>query len=103
MGLHPKGRWMVQSKMCCKRFKLDSRKRFKENHAPIVSDATLHFLLAIKTSFELSSGQFNIETAFLYRGLVEELWMAIPDGYTKFMKEKPNTIVDLKTQSLKSS
>jgi Reverse transcriptase (RNA-dependent DNA polymerase) len=61
-------------------------KDFQDNHAQVVSDTTLHLLLAIKTSFKLSSGQFDIETAFLYRELEEELWMVIPDGYPKYMK-----------------
>jgi Reverse transcriptase (RNA-dependent DNA polymerase) len=41
-------------------------KDFQENHAPVVSDTTLHLLLAIKTALKLSSGQFDNETAFLY-------------------------------------
>jgi Reverse transcriptase (RNA-dependent DNA polymerase) len=76
-------------------------KVFQENHAPVVSDRTLHLLLAIKTEFKLSSVQFDIVTAFLYGELEEELWMAIPNGYPEFKKEKHNKIVDPKTQCLR--
>ena len=76
-------------------------KDFQENHAPVVSDTTLHLLLAIKTAFKLSSGQFDIETAFLYGELEEELLMAIPDGYPEYMKEKHNIVIAPKTQCLK--
>jgi Reverse transcriptase (RNA-dependent DNA polymerase) len=77
------------------------RKYIQENNAPVVSDTKLHLLLAIKTACKLSSGQFDIETTFLYGELEEELWMAIPGGYPKYMKEKHNIIVDPKTQCLK--
>jgi Reverse transcriptase (RNA-dependent DNA polymerase) len=70
----------------------------KENHAPVISDKTLNLLLAIKTASKLSSGQFDIETAFLYKELEEEIWMSIPDGYNEYMKEKHNITVDPKTQ-----
>jgi Reverse transcriptase (RNA-dependent DNA polymerase) len=54
-------------------------KDFQDNHAPPVSDTILHLLLTSKTAFKSSSGQFNIETAYLYGELEEELWTAIPD------------------------
>jgi Reverse transcriptase (RNA-dependent DNA polymerase) len=75
-------------------------KEFQRKHALVVSETTLHLLLAIKTEFNLSSGQSNIETAFLYGELKEEVWMEIPDGYPKYTKEKHNIIVDPKTQCL---
>jgi Reverse transcriptase (RNA-dependent DNA polymerase) len=56
---------------------------FQENHAPVVSDTTLHVLMVIKTLLKLEGGQFDIETAFLYRELEEELWTEIPEGFPK--------------------
>jgi hypothetical protein len=46
---------------------------FQENHSPAGSDTTLHLLLAIKTAFKLFSEQFDIENAFLYGELEEDL------------------------------
>jgi hypothetical protein len=76
-------------------------KDFQENHAPVVSDTTMHILLVIKTLFKLKAGQFDIETAFLYGELEEALWMEIPDGYDKFLKQEHNKDVNPKTQCLR--
>jgi Reverse transcriptase (RNA-dependent DNA polymerase) len=67
---------------------------FKENHAPGVNDTTFHLILVLKILFGLEAGQFDIETAFLYGNLEEELWMAFPQGYDEFLKEKHNKIID---------
>jgi hypothetical protein len=48
-------------------------KDFQENHAPVISDTTLHLLMIIKTIFKLEAGQFDIETAFLYGKIDEDL------------------------------
>jgi hypothetical protein len=74
---------------------------FKENHAPVVSDTTLHLLMVIKTMLKLESVQFVIETAFLYVKLEEDLWMAIPEGYERYVKEKHNKDINTNTHCLK--
>jgi Reverse transcriptase (RNA-dependent DNA polymerase) len=76
-------------------------KDFQENHAPLISDTTLHLLMVIKTIFKLEAGQFDIETAFLYGKLDEDLWMDIPDGYDKYLKEKLKKDIDTTTHCLK--
>jgi hypothetical protein len=76
-------------------------KDFQENHAPGIADTTLHLLLVIKTIMKLEAGQFDIETAFLYGLLDEELWMTIPEGYTKYLQDKHNQTVDSTTHCLK--
>jgi hypothetical protein len=45
---------------------------------------TLHLLMVTITLFKFKAGQFDIETAFLYGKLDEDLWMAIPNGYDKY-------------------
>jgi Reverse transcriptase (RNA-dependent DNA polymerase) len=75
-------------------------KDFQENHAPVVSDTTLHLLMVIKTMLKLEAGQFDIETAFLYGELEEELWMEIPEGYPKYLLEIHNKVIDPKTHCL---
>jgi hypothetical protein len=76
-------------------------KDFQENHAPVISDTTLHLLIVIKTVLQLEDGQLDIETAFLYGKLEEDLWMVIPDGYQDYVKEKFNENIGPKTHCLK--
>jgi hypothetical protein len=51
---------------------------FQENFAPKVNDTTFHLVLVKKILFYLETGQADIETAFLYRELDEEIWMELP-------------------------
>jgi hypothetical protein len=37
---------------------------------------------------KLSSGQFDVVTAFLYSELDEIIYMTFPDGYSQFLQEK---------------
>ena len=62
-------------------------KAFQENHAPVVNDTTFHMILALKVLLKLEAGQFDIETAFLYRELDEEIWMDIPDDMNNMLKK----------------
>jgi Reverse transcriptase (RNA-dependent DNA polymerase) len=56
--------------------------------------------MVIKTLMKLEAGQFDIETAFLYGALDEELWMEIPEGYPKYLLETHNRVIDPKTHCL---
>jgi Reverse transcriptase (RNA-dependent DNA polymerase) len=60
-------------------------KDFQENHAPVVHDTTFRFFLLIH---KLSSGQFDVVTAFLYGELDEIIYMNFPYGYSQFLQEK---------------
>jgi Reverse transcriptase (RNA-dependent DNA polymerase) len=90
-----------RSRCVAKGFSQIPGKDFQENYAPVIADTTLHLLLVIKTIMKLEAGQFDIETAFLYGLLDEELWMTIPEGYTKYLKAKHNKIIDSNTHCLK--
>jgi Reverse transcriptase (RNA-dependent DNA polymerase) len=63
-------------------------KDFHENHTPVVHDTTLHLILLIKIRYGLTSRQFDVETAFLYGTLEEEIYMDFPEGYTEYLLEK---------------
>jgi hypothetical protein len=63
-------------------------KDFQENFAPVVNDATFHLILVLTFLMGLQVEQFDIETAFLYGELDEEIWMEFPDGYPEFIHEK---------------
>jgi hypothetical protein len=93
------GRYLARC--IAKRFSQIPGKDFQENHAPVISDTTLHQLMVIKTVLQLEAGQFDIETAFLYGKLEEDLWMVIPDGYQDYVKEKFNENNESKTHWLK--
>jgi hypothetical protein len=61
-------------------------KDFHENHAPVIHDTTFHLCLIMMLIHGLDSEQFDIETAFLYGHLEEEIYMEFPDGYEEFLK-----------------
>jgi hypothetical protein len=42
--------------------------------------------MVINTVLQLEAGQFDIEIAFLYEKLEEDLWMVILDGYQDYIK-----------------
>ena len=69
-------------------------KDFQENHAPVVHDTTFRFCLVQMLIYGLSSGQFDVVTAFLYGNLEEIIYMRFPKGYARFLQEKQNQIYD---------
>jgi Reverse transcriptase (RNA-dependent DNA polymerase) len=50
---------------------------------------------------KLRTGQFDIETTFLYSDLDEEIYMRIPDGYVRYMKEVHHRDIDPTTHELR--
>jgi hypothetical protein len=50
---------------------------------------------------QLEARQFDIETAFLYGKLEEDLWMIIPEGYERYVKEKHKKDINATTHCLK--
>ena len=69
-----------RARTVAKGFSQIAGKDFQENFAPVINDTSFHLVLAIKALLGLHAGQFDIETAFLYGDLEEELWMSLPDG-----------------------
>ena len=45
-------------------------------------------VLCFKVYYKLHKRQFDIETAFLYGDLEEELYMEFPEGYEEYLLEK---------------
>jgi Reverse transcriptase (RNA-dependent DNA polymerase) len=76
-------------------------KDFQENHAPVVNDATFHLVLALKVLFKLEAAQFDIETAFLYGELDQEIWMQLPDGYSEYCVTYQNKKIDPNTHCVR--
>jgi Reverse transcriptase (RNA-dependent DNA polymerase) len=75
-------------------------KDFTDSHAPVMTDLAFRLALIIKVLMKLRTGQFDIETAFLYSDLEEEIYMRIPKGYSKYMMEVHNTKIDSNTHVL---
>jgi Reverse transcriptase (RNA-dependent DNA polymerase) len=79
LGFAQKDDGRYRSRTVVKGFSQVPGKDFQENHAPVVNDVPFHLVLALKVLSKLEAGQFDIETAFLYGELIEEIWMQLPD------------------------
>jgi hypothetical protein len=76
-------------------------KDFQENFAPVINDTTFHLVLALKALMNLKAGQFDIETAFLYGDLEEEIWMQLPEGYSEYVYETKGVKIDSMTHCVR--
>ena len=54
---------------------------FSDNVAPVFHDVTFQIVLTRKLVEKVSSKTIDVETAFLYGDLDEEIYMEIPKGY----------------------
>ena len=53
---------------------------YSENYSPVMNDVILCVLLLIMVQFRLSAKVVNVETAFLYGDLKEEIYMECTHG-----------------------
>jgi Reverse transcriptase (RNA-dependent DNA polymerase) len=53
--------------------------------------------LIIRVLMKRRNSQFDIETAFLYSDLDEEIYMRIPEGYVRYMLEVHKITIDTST------
>jgi Reverse transcriptase (RNA-dependent DNA polymerase) len=61
---------------------------FSENYAPIVNDITMRMMLVLKLKNNWTSETIDVETAFLYRDLAEEIDMTIPKGLEEYLNKQ---------------
>ena len=61
---------------------------FKYNYAPVTSEVTLRILLILWILKDYYAEVADVQTAFLYGELEEEIYIKIPTGYYKFLKEE---------------
>jgi Reverse transcriptase (RNA-dependent DNA polymerase) len=85
LALKDDGRY--RSRTVAKGFSQIPGQDFQENHVPVVHDTTFHLILVFKIINGLRSRQFDVETAFLYGTLDEEIYMELPEGYKKYLQE----------------
>ena len=57
---------------------------FSENYAPVVNDITMRLTLVLKMTNNWTGEIIDIETAFLYGDLEEEIYMTIPKGFEEY-------------------
>ena len=54
---------------------------FTDYYAPVVNDTTMKIVILMSLTFGFSTEQTDIETAFLYGDLDEEVYMKLPPGF----------------------
>ena len=57
---------------------------FTENYAPVIDDETIKLVLEASHLMDLSGEIIDIETAFLYGDLEEDIYMTLPEGLEHF-------------------
>ena len=97
----PEGRKLIGSKWVFKE-KRDGRFRarlvclgysqipgvdFTDNYAPVGNDVTFRVIMTLRLMFGLHAVLLDVETAFLYGKLEEEIYMEIPLGYKEVYQE----------------
>jgi Reverse transcriptase (RNA-dependent DNA polymerase) len=66
----------------------------------VMTDLAFRLVLIIQRLMKLRTGQFAIETAFLYSDLDEEINMRIPEGYVRYTLDVHNEQIDPSTHVL---
>ena len=97
----PEGRKLIGSKWVFKE-KRDGRFRarfmclgysqipgvdFSDNYAPVGNDVTFRVIMILQLMFGLNPVSLDVETAFLYEKLEEEIYMEVPLGYKEVYQE----------------
>jgi hypothetical protein len=65
---------------------------FNESFAPVVNDVSFRIILSAKLLWDLQASIMDVETAFLFGNLQEEIYMNVPKG----MSQDDNTCLLLK-------
>jgi Reverse transcriptase (RNA-dependent DNA polymerase) len=75
-------------------------KYFTDKHAPVMKDLAFRLALIIRVLKNVRTETFDIETAFLYSELEEQIYMRLPDVYVKYMLEVHNVKINPSTHVL---
>ena len=57
---------------------------YTKNYAPVINDMAWQILLIAKLVWKLGAIIVDVDTAFLYGELLEDIFMDIPEGMTAF-------------------
>ena len=66
---------------------------FSDNYAPVGNDVTFRIVMVLRLMFGFHAVLLDVETAFLYGKLEEEIYMEIPSGYKEVYQEAENGTV----------
>ena len=67
-----------------------------KNYSPVVTDVTLRVILFMWLINKWDSETIDVETAFLYELIEEEIYMKIPEGMIEVLEEYYTYIAILK-------
>jgi len=73
-------RWF-QARLVCLGYSQISGVDFSDNYAPVGYDVTFRVVMVLQLMFGFHAVLLDVETAFLYGKLEEEIYMEIPSGY----------------------
>jgi Reverse transcriptase (RNA-dependent DNA polymerase) len=90
----------IRSRTVAQGFSQVPGKDFTDSFAPVMTDLAFRLVLIIRVLMKLRVGQFDIETAFLYSDIDEEIYMRIPEGYVRYMLEVHSKNIDPSTHVL---
>ena len=68
---------------------------FQDNFAPVINDVTFRLVMALMISNNWEADIVDVETAFLYGDLEEEIYMKIPQGLGSYLKKNSMTMIVL--------
>jgi Reverse transcriptase (RNA-dependent DNA polymerase) len=77
-----------------------SVKYITNSHATVITKLAFRLSIIIRVLMKLRTGQFDIEIAFLYSDIDEEIYMKIHEGYVRYMLEVHNKRIDPSTHVL---
>jgi len=60
---------------------------FRDNYAPVGNDVTFRIVMVLRLMLGFHAVLLDVETAFLYGKLEEEIYMEIPSGYKEVYQE----------------
>ncbi|XP_039312451.1 uncharacterized protein LOC105206525 isoform X1 [Solenopsis invicta] len=69
-----------KARLCARGFKQQPGLDYNEIFSPVVRYDSLRVMLALVAARDLELAQFDVQTAFLYGELEEEIWMEILEG-----------------------
>jgi Reverse transcriptase (RNA-dependent DNA polymerase) len=61
---------------------------FSKNYTPVINDITMRTMLVLKMANSWANKTIDVETAFLYGNLTEEIYMIIPNGLEEYLNQQ---------------
>ena len=91
IGLQNQKGWNIQSKISCSGTQPSTRCGFHRQLCPVVRDVTFRIALARMMMEDLDCMPMDVETAFLYGEIEEEIYMEAPVGMKEVLSNQDET------------